>query len=317
MKISTRVSLVLIALVFQCTGFYRAEAQLSRVRIAHPNENVAWFPVYVAIKKGIFAKHGLEILMIQIPSRLAITALATKEIEYISTLGTPLNALSRGLPGKVVMINNHKPFFVLVTRAEIKSSKELQGRTVAVSQIGGAVDLSLLWILESFGMKRTDINVLPAGTGANAFLMLRAKKVDAAMVSVPADIILAKEGFKPLAYLKDLVEAPTGAYIVLEERVRKSRDEIKRLIMGTLEGISYTKTHREDAIPFLKDFLKLDNVEMAAKGYDQIRDIWPDDGLASEQGLRRTATLAGVPPDTPIGQIFDWSILKEAVAALK
>jgi len=98
-KISKQISLVLIALVFQCTGFYRAEAQLSRVRIAHPNENVAWFPVYVAIKKGIFAKHGLEILMIQIPSRLAITALATKEIEYISTLGTPMNALSRGLPG--------------------------------------------------------------------------------------------------------------------------------------------------------------------------------------------------------------------------
>jgi NitT/TauT family transport system substrate-binding protein len=278
---------------------------------------VAWFPIYVAIKKGIFAKHSLEVLMIQIPSRLAVTALATKEIEYISTLGTPLGAISRGLPAKVVMINNHKPFFVLVARAEIKSPKDLYGRTVAISQFGGAVDLSLLWVLESFGMKRTDIKVLPGGTGSNALLLLKAKKVDAAMLSVPADIILEKDGFKPMAYLNDLVEAPTGAYIALEERVRRNRDEIKRLIMGTLEGIVYTKTHREEVLPFLKDFVKLENIEMAGKSFDKIKNIWPDDGLATEEGLRRTAILAGISPDVPISHIFDWSILKEAVAAMK
>jgi ABC-type nitrate/sulfonate/bicarbonate transport system substrate-binding protein len=316
-KTNMRISIVLFTVVCLWSGFYSAEAQLIRVRISHPNENVAWFPIYVAIKKGIFAKHGLEILMVQIPSRLAITALATREIEYISTLGTPMNALSRGLSGKVVMINNHKPFFVLVTRQEIKSAKDLQGRTVAVSQIGGAVDLSLLWILESLGLKRIDINVLPAGTGVNAFLLLRAKKVDAAMVSVPADLVLEREGFKPMVYLKDLVEAPTGAYIALEERVRKNRDEIKRLIMGTLEGITYTKTRWEEVIPFLKDFLKLDNLELAGRGYDRIKDIWPDDGMASEESLRRTATLAGIAPDMPISQLFDWSILKEAVAGLR
>jgi ABC-type nitrate/sulfonate/bicarbonate transport system substrate-binding protein len=248
---------------------------------------------------------------------LAITALVTREIEYISTLGTPINALSRGLSGKVVMINNHKPFFVLVTRPEVKSAKELPGRTVAVSQIGGAVDLSLLWILESLGLKRTDLNVLPAGTSSNAFLMLRAKKVDAAMVSVPADFVLEKEGFRPMVYLQDLVDAPTGAYIALEERVKKNRDEIKRLILGTLEGINYTKNRREDAVPLLKDFLKLDNLEMAARGYDRIKNIWPDDGIASEEALRRTATLAGIAPDAPIGQLFDWSILKEAAAGLR
>jgi hypothetical protein len=87
--------------------------------------------------------------------------------------------------------------------------------------------------------------------------------------------------------------------------------------MGTLEGIAYTKTRREEAIPFLKDFLKLDNLEMAGRGYDRIKDIWPDDGMASEEALRRTATLAGIAPNMLISQLFDWSILKEAVAGLR
>jgi hypothetical protein len=56
---------------------------------------------------------------------------------------------------------------------------------------------------------------------------------------------------------------------------------------------------------------------MAGKSFDKIKNIWPDDGLATEEGLRRTAALAGISPDVPISHIFDWSILKEAVAAMK
>ena len=171
--------------------FHSLEAQqLKRLRIAHPIENLGWFPAYVGIKKGIFAKYGLELLMIRIRSALAITAMSTKEIQYISTLGTPMSAISRGLSGKVVMILCHKPFFVLVASDDIKSPKDLRGRTIAINRFGGSLDLSLVWILESFGMKRSDVKMLPVGHSRNAYLALQAKKVDAAILSSPLDFLL-------------------------------------------------------------------------------------------------------------------------------
>ena len=120
-----------------------------------------------------------------------------------------------------------------------------------------------------------------------------------------------------MAYLSDLLQAPLGAWVAMEEHIRKNRDEVKRLIMGTLEGVAYTKAHPEDAIPLLNEFLKLKDMKTARKAYDKFRDIWPDDGMASKEGLRRAASLGGISTDKPISQIFDWSVLKEARAELK
>jgi hypothetical protein len=56
---------------------------------------------------------------------------------------------------------------------------------------------------------------------------------------------------------------------------------------------------------------------MTGKAFDAIKELWPDDGLPSEQGLRSGLSLADVPPSVPPEKIVDWSILNQAVASLK
>jgi hypothetical protein len=92
---------------------------------------------------------------------------------------------------------------------------------------------------------------------------------------------------------------------------------VTKVLTGVLRGIRYTKTHREEMPPLLKDFLGLESLDMAKKAYDRLRDIWPDNGVASDKGLRTAANLAQVPANFPLDKLANWSFVKKAATSLK
>jgi hypothetical protein len=70
-------------------------------------------------------------------------------------------------------------------------------------------------------------------------------------------------------------------------------------------------------LPLLQEFIGLPNRAMAARAYDVLEDVWPDDGLPSSQGLKNAISLAGLPGSTPQQRVADWSIVKEAATQMK
>jgi len=70
-------------------------------------------------------------------------------------------------------------------------------------------------------------------------------------------------------------------------------------------------------VPLLKEFIGLENLEMAQKAYDSLRDIWPDSGLPTEKGLKNVMSVAEVPAGLAMEKIVDWSFVKEVSASLK
>jgi hypothetical protein len=56
---------------------------------------------------------------------------------------------------------------------------------------------------------------------------------------------------------------------------------------------------------------------MAKKAYDRLRDIWPDNGLASDKGLRTAANLAQVPPTFPLDKLANWTFVNKAATSHK
>lgn len=64
-----------------------------------------------------------------------------------------------------------------------------------------------------------------------------------------------------------------------------------------------------------KDFIGLESLEMAQKAYDKLRDIWPDNGMPTERGLKNVASMAEVPANVPMEKIADWTLVKQISAA--
>ena len=55
----------------------------------------------------------------------------------------------------------------------------------------------------------------------------------------------------------------------------------------------------DEVVPLLKEFIGLENLEMTQKAYDSLRDIWPNNGLPTERGLKNVMSIQKFLPVSP------------------
>lgn len=312
-----RIIIFLLSLVLVVCAAPGNAQKLTQIHIGVPTNTVTWFPLYVAWKKGIFQEQGIEILPVTMSVRASLGALASRHISYITPLGSSMTAIAKGLPAKVIMIFAVRSHHVLVAKREIAAPGALRGHGVAISQPGGTVHRQFLKILEHYKVDPKEVKMVNLGEMPNRALALKAGTIDAAMLSVPYDLFMEKDGFKPLAYLKDISEFPLLGLIAHDERIREKPDELKRVLAAALKGIAYTKSHREEVLPLLKQFVGLPTIEMTRKTYEVIKELWPDNGIPSDKGLATALSMADVPSNFPADKIVDWSLVVEAGAFVK
>jgi ABC-type nitrate/sulfonate/bicarbonate transport system substrate-binding protein len=250
-------------------------------------------------------------------ARTALAALASKQIGFITQIGSPMTAITRGLPATLIMVLCEKSHHVLVAKPEITSPVQLRGRVVAISQPGGTVHRELLAILEKYKVDPNSVRTVSLGSTPNGITALKSGTVDAAMLLIPHDLYLEKDGFRGLVYLKDVLDFPLAGIVAHNDQLRDHPNEVKKILIGALKGIEYTKTHGEEVLPLLKEFLGLESLEMTKKTYQRLRDIWSDNGIPSEKGLRTAATLAEVPTTFPLDKLANWSFVNAAAVSLK
>ena len=307
-----------VVIIFLFGFLHGAHAEtLTPVHIGVPTNSATWFPLYVTWKKGIFRDLGLELLPVTMQARTSLAALASKQIGFITQIGSPMTAIARGLPASLIMVLCERSHHVLVTKPEITSPAQLRGRVVAISQPGGTVHRELLMILEKFRIDPSEVKIVNLASTPNGVTALKGGNVDAAMLLIPHDLYLEKDGFRPLVYLKDIAEFPLAGLVAHNDRLRDRPNEVKNVLVGALRGIAYTKTRREEVLPLLKEFLGLESLEMARKAYERLRDIWSDNGIPSEKGLRAAATLAEVPGTFPLDKLVNWSFINEAASSAR
>ncbi|OGP29017.1 MAG: hypothetical protein A2038_03235 [Deltaproteobacteria bacterium GWA2_57_13] len=283
-----------------------------RLYLGTPTRSVSWFPLFVAMKKGFFQEQGLFSEPVLMDPRVAVTALAAKEIPYITVLGSGISGAARGLSIKLIMVLGAKSHRVLVASSKITSVSELRGRTVATGQIGADPHQDLLLVLRRHGIDPKEVKVLPVGSDMNRVIALKTNRAQAMITGVPYDLLVEKDGFKQLVYVKDVMELPIMGLATHDDWIRERPQEVKKILTAILRGIAFTKANREEVLPLLKEFVGLEDLEMAGKAFDTVKDIWPVNGMPSDEGLRNVFARAGLSPSMPVEKIVNWSLLIEA-----
>jgi len=215
---------------------------LATIHIGVPTNSATWFPLYVTWKKGIFRDLGLELLPVTMQARTALAALASKQIGFITQIGSPMTAIARGLPASLILVFCERSHHVLVAKHEITSPAQLRGRVVAISQPGGTVHRELLMILEKFRIDPNEVKIVSLASTPNGVTALKGGNVDAAMLLIPHDLYLEKDGFKPLVYLKDVAEFPLAGIVAHNDRLRDRPNEVKNVLVGALKGIGISRS---------------------------------------------------------------------------
>jgi NitT/TauT family transport system substrate-binding protein len=273
------------------------------------------FPLFVAEQKGMFREQGFDIAPVYMVPRVQIPALTAKEIPYVTGLGSVLSGASRGLPVKLVMVfMAHSPQ-VLVSRRQIGSVAELRGRTVGVTQSGATEHRFLLLILKKYGIDPQDVKVVSLRETPNRILAVKEGIVDAAVLDVFSGLRLEKEGYRQLVFVTDITELPATGLATHDDRIREKRSEVRRVLTAILRANAYIKSRSADLPVLMQKFMRLPAVDTARTAFEAYRGLWSENGLTSDEGLRNVGALGGVPENTPLDRLVDWSVLKEALAS--
>ena len=107
-----------------------AEA-LDRIRIAVSNPNMPNLTVAMAQKNGFFKDENLEAEIIRMNPNVAITALATGDVDYCQLFGAVVGGAIAGLPVRIVAGYLDNWPMTLIAQPELKSLKDLKGKTSA------------------------------------------------------------------------------------------------------------------------------------------------------------------------------------------
>ena len=87
-------------------------------------------------------------------------------------------------------------------RAQIRSIKDLKGRRLGVTAIGGGTHVLAASILKKAGYSLADVVVVPVGSGKPLIDKMKQKEIDAAMATDPTttELLMVRRGLSAARY---------------------------------------------------------------------------------------------------------------------
>ena len=286
-----------------------------RIRIGMPAD-AGQFTLPLAQKRGYLRDEGFDAEMITITGPVANVALANGDIDYFTGFGSAIRAMLQGqLPTRIVACFRPVAHFVLISRPELKTVKDLRGKTIGAAP-GSAPDLVARLMMKHFGLEPDkDVKFIGSPGGETALVRMSQGQIDAQVMPVPWDYRARKLGLNILARAEDLFTYPISGLITQTRKIKERPDEIRRVIRAGIKANRYIRTNRDGTIEVLMSTYRLDK-EAATALYSSLVKGFNDDGNLPEDGLRRLIedikAVTKVDREIALSEVSDLSILREA-----
>jgi NitT/TauT family transport system substrate-binding protein len=211
-------------------------------------------PYAVAMAKGFFKKHGVDVT--------GILTSAGGGTSVRNTLAGDLPFGEVALPAAIMAINSGQPLKIIgggvesiadilwITQKDssINSIKDIVGKKVSFTSPGSVTNMLILMCLKAANIDRKDITLLPAGgIGANLSAVLN-KAVDAGMTGEPI-WSENKDKVKPAFWTKDCFppEMTQTVMITTTEFAQTGGEKLRAIIAARREGVEYIIKNPDEA----------------------------------------------------------------------
>jgi len=202
----------LVASVIPAARPTASDAQGQQIKLAYCSQLLCGVPYEVARSAGHFKNHGLDVQLVYTRGgNAAMQALVGNAVDYAATaLDVALQAYANvGADIRRFAVTGRLPLFAVVTApntaSQVKSIKDLEGRTVGVSALGNADHALTLYLLKQAGADAQKVKF--ATMGVNLLEALRQGQIDVGVVQEPALTLLRRAGARVLVNAMDLEDA--------------------------------------------------------------------------------------------------------------
>ena len=178
-------------------------------------------PLWIAIEGRIFQKYGLEITPVFVAgSNTIVAAMSSGQFE-IAGVGGGSVVLNRFGGGDLITIGAQTGVYTndCFAKPEIKSIRDLKGKTIAVTRFGTSTHFAALSMLRIGGLKPADVVLVQTGSAGEREAALASGRVDATMLGYPGGELLLKRGYRQLT---DLANSEDGAFPTTAIAVREA-----------------------------------------------------------------------------------------------
>src|SRR5213080_5408714 len=147
-----------------CGAVAQAQDGKTKIRIAIPSASICCLHLFAAQQWKVFEDNGLDVEIIQMRPQVANAAMIAGEIHYFAGVGpNSVAATLRGLPSRAVWFASDSLIYTVLARPEFKSLKELRGKRLGLTGLGGTSDVALRIALEAVGENPKDFIIVALG----------------------------------------------------------------------------------------------------------------------------------------------------------
>lgn len=299
--------------------------ETTKIRLAYHSRSLCHAPLYVA--EDLLRGEGITGVD-YVKTKGVEKALASGEVDVVTSFCGPLAIqVDKGDP--IVLLSGLHPGCVeLVATERIRSLRELKGKTIAVTDLGGGRHALLAVMAAHVGLDpRKDFNIV-AYRAADAIRLLAEKKIDAFLAAPPdAQELRAKKIGHVV--INSMMDKPWSQYFccmvaVNQQFFLKHPVTAKRTLRAIMKATDICAREPQRAARYLVDKgytnnynLALEAMEEMAMAYSKWRNYDPEDTLRFYALRLHEVGMIKSSPQKIIAEGTDWRFLKELKKELK
>ena len=243
---------------------------LTKVLFPYSVVNYSALPWMIAKDMGLFRKHGLDVdLVFMGSSSMILQAMLSGSVPLAGVAGPAVISSVAG-GGDVVHVANLAPLTIaLMVKPNIEKPEDLRGKRIGVPRLGAVAHFAIRMILDRHSVK--DTTIIQMGSQPEAANGLRRDVIDGAMISLPLNYTLAKEGYRQLVgsqdYRKMGIQFISQGISARRSYATKNREVVGGAIKATLEGLKFMTAQEAQAKKILAKYTRQAEPESLDRAY--------------------------------------------------
>src|SRR3989475_1153839 len=316
MRIKLSISLLCIVFLSAQAAPLFAQAPLQKVTISYSSSGITSIEFFIAKEKQFFREEGLEPLLVQMSANAAIAAGITGDLTGLSSIGSAIRAIQRGLPLRAVSVSLRRPLFWLIARPEYKSVKDLKGKVMGIVTFGGSQHTAARKLIALGGLDPDkDITTIQAGEESRQLQALVTNAIQVSAISPPW-VLLGRDKFKMniLDSSIDKFASIQNGLAVNVKTLQERPDLVKKLLRAKAKAARHLEQNEREVSEMLAKMWNTD-VATALESYRWSKPAFTVTGIPTDEEIKEylalDAQILKLPQPLAPSSVFDFTLQRE------
>ena len=259
-----------------------------RVAKAVP-EAFSFTPLDIGIRKGFFAKNGVEVEASAFAGDAKLQqAMTANSIDMGIGSGPGMAFIVKGSPVKAVAAMAGPPLLLaIVVRPDgAKSVAELKAKKISVSTAGSLT----YWLVSETSRRQgwgpQGIDIQPMGAMSGQIAALKRGDIDGIVMDLSTAFDLENRGEgRILVRFGDLQDFIVHVIYATDALIASRPDAIRGFLKGWFETIAFMRKNKAETVAIAKDAIGKD-AAIVGRTYDEVMPMFSDDGRFKASALK-------------------------------